>query len=157
MSVREKRIEQAIELYEEGCNASEIGRRLHVNHTTIIEWLKERGVYRTICLSQEQLDDIRLYYVNYRMPVEEVARLMKLPEQKVKNAIQTHHIHRREYTEEEKEKMREAYRKEGELFAKVTVKSVDDPLFYVPRSVSNESVTYHGKKYKDVSGFYLGG
>ena len=48
MSIREKRIEQALELYAEGYNASEIGRRLHVNHTTIIEWLKERGVYRAV-------------------------------------------------------------------------------------------------------------
>lgn len=157
MSVREKRIEQAIELYEEGCNASEIGRRLHVNHTTIIEWLKERGVYRTVCLSQEQLDDIRLYYINYRMPVEEVARLMKLPEQKVKNAIQTHHIHRREYTEEEKAKMREAYRKEGEKFAKVEVKSAEDPLYYVPRKSKCTPVEIDGKKYRDVTDYFLGG
>lgn len=157
MSVREKRIEQALELYEEGCNASEIGRRLHVNHTTIIEWLKERGVYRAVFLSPSQLDEIRLYYVNDGLSVKEVATIMNLPEQRIRNAINVHHIHRREYTEEEKEKMREAYRKEGELFAKVTVKSVDDPIFYTQREFTDEKVIYNGKKYRDVSGFYLGG
>ena len=157
MSVREKRIEQALELYANGCNATEIGRKLHVNHSTVIEWLKERGVYRQVFLTEEQLDAIRMYYITERLSIKEIAEIMGLTEHKVHNAIQYHNIRRSTITEEEKEERREADRKEKELFARVTVKGVDDPVYYVPRKFTNEQVIYNGKKYRDVSGFYLGG
>lgn len=157
MSVREKRIEQALELYANGCNATEIGRKLHVNHSTVIDWLKERGVYRQVFLTEEQLDAIRMYYIAERLSIKEIAEIIGLTEQKIHNAIQYHNIRRHTITEEEKEERREADRKEKELFAKVTVKSVDDPIFYTQREFTDEKVIYNGKKYRDVSGFYLGG
>jgi predicted DNA-binding protein YlxM (UPF0122 family) len=157
MSVRDKKIAQAVELYQEGKNTAEIGRALGVRHTTIRLWLQEAGIYKAVFLTGEQIDDIRMYYCSDRLSCKEIAEKMNLPEKRIKNALISHGIRRRVLTDEEKEKLKHQFELEAEIFARKKLNKIEDPIFYLPRKPKETKVTYHGKRYKDVSDYYLGG
>ena len=98
----------------------------------------------------KKLEEIKHLYLDEGLKISEVAERLGFTYEDVKSILNRKGIARK------KRKPGEWRREDDLKFARVKIVTIEDPVFYVPRNPTNEKVTYHKKKYRDVSAIYLG-
>ena len=138
--LNEELINRTVELYREYGDVKTVSRLTGLKLNRVYAYLKMRGIDKKTEKQDKRNRIEDLLDEGYSQA--EIARILNIPSSTVNVIVYRIRQH-------ENESIKDA--------SEVIINHVEDPVYYVKHSATNEIFTYQGKRYKDVSAIWLGG